>query len=329
MGIAALAAPWPARAAEAQAIWTGFRDRFVLAEGRAVDTGNGGVSHSEGQSYALLFAEAAGDRESFDRIWRWTDATLARRDMRLFSWRYDPRTEPAVADPNNAADGDLVIAWALMRAAKRWGEPAYEQAAGDIRAAVASRLIVETAAGAVLLPGLAGFQKDGSVTLNPSYYVWPALDAFAAAEPEGPWRKLVAAGEALMAKARFGPPGLPSDWIAVDASGGLAPAAGWPPRFGYDAVRTPLYLGWSGRTALLAPFRAYWAPLLKDGAAPPAWVDVVSGERADYVGSPGMVAVARLACGLAPAPLDAGGDYYGAALAGLAALAAEASATRA
>ena len=37
-----------------QAEWLAFRNRFIAPEGRVVDTGNGGVSHSEGQGYAML-----------------------------------------------------------------------------------------------------------------------------------------------------------------------------------------------------------------------------------------------------------------------------------
>lgn len=319
--LGAFGLPLPA-AAQARAFWPLFRDRFVTSEGRALDTGNGGVSHTEGQSYAMLFAEAAGDRESFERLWSWTDGHLSRPDMRLFSWRFDPRADPPVADPNNATDGDLVIAWALMRAARRWDAPRHAATARDIRAAVAANLVVDAATGPVLLPGLNGFRKDATVTLNPSYYVWPALDAFAAAEPDGPWRALAAAGEALLSKARFGVHALPADWISLDADGQATPAAGWPPRFGYDAVRTPLYLAWSGRSALLEPFRAYWGPRLKSGAAPPAWIDVATGQQADYAAPPGMLAVARWVCGSPPSPADWGGDYYSTALAGLVALGA-------
>lgn len=322
-GLATLAAPCPALAA-ATTFWTSFRDRFVLPEGRVLDSGNGGVSHSEGQSYGLIFAEAAGDRETFERIWRWTDRALARQDVRLFSWRYDPRAEPTVADLNNATDGELMIAWALMRAARRWREPAYAQAAGEIRAAVAAHLIVEAAVGPVLLPGLAGFQKDASVTLNPSYYVWPALDAFALAEPEGPWTGLIAAGEGLLLKARFGAHGLPSDWVSVSAVGGVSPAKGWPTRFSYDAIRVPLYLAWSGRSAALAAYRAYWSPSFKAGASPPAWVDVVSGEPAPYLSAGGLLEVAQLSCDLPVTPSDWKGDYYSTALSGLVRAAADA-----
>ena len=106
------------------AAWPGFKAAFLQPDGRIVDTGNGGISHSEGQGYALLLAEAGDDRAAFDRIHQWTEQMLARHDVALFSWRYDPRAAVPVGDTNNASDGDILIAWALLRAGQRWQDKA-------------------------------------------------------------------------------------------------------------------------------------------------------------------------------------------------------------
>lgn len=294
--------------------WPAFSQAFVTPEGRIVDTGNKGINHSEGQGYGMLLAAEAGDRDGFDRIWKWTDATLARKDRRLFSWRYDPAAAAPVDDPNNASDGDILIAWALQRAARRWRRPAFAKTAGDIRAAIAEALIVSSPRGAVLLPGLEGFQSDKTVVLNLSYYVWPALDAFAKADPSGPWRRLIADGEKLLAATRFGAHGLPCDWISLAAGGEIAPAKDRPPRFGFDAIRIPLYLQLSGREAALEPFRAYWNSTGNTPDKAPAWFDVVTGETAPFPLSQGARAVAALITGraLPKGPLPT--DYYAAVL---------------
>ncbi|MBC7668174.1 MAG: hypothetical protein H7236_06890 [Gemmatimonadaceae bacterium] len=90
--------------------WAAFKAAYVLQDGRVVDPENGGVSHSEGQGWTMLLAEAHGDRQTFDRAWGWTQAHLAREKAPLLAWRYDPRATPAVADENNAADGDIFVA---------------------------------------------------------------------------------------------------------------------------------------------------------------------------------------------------------------------------
>lgn len=301
----------------------GFRKRFVDPSGRAVDTGNGGISHSEGQGYAMLLAEADGDRPGFDLLWNWTRKTLTRPDQ-LFSWRYDPKAAIPVGDPNDAADGDILIAWALLRAAARWPGGPYGDASRTIRAAVASKLIVEHGGRSVLLPGVVGFANGDRLTLNPSYYIWPALDAFAKIDG-GKWRKLVRDGEALMTQARFGAAGLPTDWIDLTADGKISPAAGHAPQFGFDAVRVPLYLAWSKRTAATQNIRAFWSGYVARKTSIPAWVDVTNGQVAPFALSTGANAVVHLVVPGAlkvPVSLIAGEDYYSTVLAALSHLAA-------
>ena len=317
--VAGVALPGCARAQPASGGWPDFAARFLAPDGRIIDTGNGNISHSEGQGYGLLFAEAAGDRVAFDRIWNWTRLTLARSDVSLFAWRYDPAAAQPLSDPNNATDGDTLIAWALLRAAARWGGTDYAEQSGRIRAAVLTRLVRPFGGRTLLLPGLEGFTTPDHVTINPSYYVWPALDAFAATDAGG-WRTLLADGERLMTDIRFGSFRLPTDWVDVAANGILSPAAGRPPRFGFDAIRVPLYLAWSGRTRALGPYRSYWKACLRDKRLIPAWIDVSNSQIAPFPLSLGGVSVVHLVVDGHPAP--ASGDYYSTALANLTGLAA-------
>ncbi|MEM7021027.1 MAG: glycosyl hydrolase family 8, partial [Pseudomonadota bacterium] len=169
-----------ARAATPSALdqrdWRQYRTSFITAEGRVLDTGNQGISHSEGQGYAMLLAEAYGDAIQFDRLWRWTRTHLQVRDDHLFAWRWEPSDAGgAVADTNSASDGDILIALALARAAQRWDVPSYEKAAAAIASDVLERLVRPVEAWSVLLPGAKGFVHDAVVTVNPSYWVFPAL----------------------------------------------------------------------------------------------------------------------------------------------------------
>ena len=132
--------------------WRLYRSRFVTEAGRVVDTANGGISHSEGQGYGMLLAVAAGDRAAFERIWGWTRANLMVRPDSLLAWRWEPAKRPAVADMNDATDGDILVAWALTEAAEAWGEPAYRTAARRIAvlAAAVRTLLAVALAGKVL-----------------------------------------------------------------------------------------------------------------------------------------------------------------------------------
>ena len=297
--------------------WSPFKSTFLKADGRIVDTGNGGISHSEGQGYGMLLAEAANDAAGFASMASWTARVLGRNDVALHSWRYDPRAAVPVGDPNNATDGDILIAGALMRAGRRWKRPDYLVRARAIRVAIAKRLVRRQADRLLLLPGLVGFSWPDRTTVNPAYYVWPLLDEFLAADGDRVWGRVITDGEWLMRSARFGALGLPTDWVDVDGAGNVMPAIGRPPRFGFDAIRVPLYLSLSGRQADNTYVSRFWR-----GAKGviPAWIDVTTTARAPFALSSGGMAVVRRILGT-PLGANAGdSDYYSAVLGSLARL---------
>ena len=321
--------PGLAQTASIESEWAKYRDRFVTEDGRVLDTGNKAVSHTEGQGWTMLFAEAAGDQASFAKVWDWTRNNLQRRDNALFSWRYDPSdSNKPVADANDASDGDILIAWALIRAAQRWHDAEYDRAAHRIVADIHRHLLVKAPGGLMLLPGSHGFKSaDGTTVVNPSYYIYPALRDFARVLPSPDWQRLRRDGLRLLADGRFGRWGLTPDWIDIGRKGGLAPAAKFPARFGFEAIRVPLYLIW-GQAASperLASYLDFWNDF--GGKPIPAWTDVNDNSLAPYSGSTGFQAIVRLARGYGrpdPLPLPTIGDkddYYAASLTLLAAVA--------
>ncbi len=308
--------------------WSKYRARFVADDGRVLDTGNKHVSHTEGQGWAMLFAASFGDRVSFDRIWQWTRDKLQRRDSALFAWRWEPAEENPVSDVNNASDGDILIAWGLIRAARHWNEPAYAQAARHILGDIRHKLLQRDRRRLVLLPGFDGFKaEDGTIVVNPSYYIYPAFKEFARFAPAPDWSQLRRDGLGLLAEARFGRWGLTPDWLDIGGDGGIAPAGKFPARFGFDAMRVPLYLIWAGEASpeRLASYLDFWNEF---GEKPiPAWTDLKDNSVAPYAGSGGLRAIVQLARSFrdpASPPLPTIGDnddYYSASLVLLAQLA--------
>ena len=329
-GLAGALLPWRpqklladtnAGAAAIAAQWQVFRSRFLSSDGRVIDTGNGGISHSEGQGWGLLFAQAANDKDSFDLIFAWTSTFLARPQDALHVWRYDPSAKNPTADMNNATDGDIFIAWALARGAKSWGQPVLAAAAAALAADIRDKLCFTQSGKVFLLPGISGFVLPAALNLNPSYYVWPAFDTLAQLAPSEVWASMRADGLATLTAGVFGKWSLPPDWLAVGRPGlGLQPAALWPPRFSFDAIRVPLWLSWAKAMpeSLGAAFTNYW----QSSAFPyrPAWVDLQDGSFAKFAAPSGMTAVANLTlASLAgsqpslPNVADAA-DYFSAAL---------------
>lgn len=275
-------------------IWSAFKARFVTEQGRVVDTANGMISHSEGQAYGMLVAVAANDREGFERIWGWTRANLMVRDDKLQAWRWDPDKRPGVADMNNATDGDILAAWALAEAGELWNNVAYRVEARRIAVEVGRKTILfKTRWGALILPSIFGFgaeqRADGPV-VNVSYWVFPAFPRLYLVAPEIDWAGLNRSGMELLAKGRFGPAQLPTEWMSARNTT-LKPADGFPQNFGYNAIRIPLYMAWAGlgNRADYEPFVKMWSP----GGRGASVVDAATG-NAQSMGESGYASIAAL-----------------------------------
>jgi endoglucanase len=318
-----------------QADWNRYQQAYLSAQGRIVDTGNGGISHSEGQGIGMLLAAHYHDRAAFDLIWLWTRDNLQIRGDGLAGWKWVPQAGDgaagSLADRNNATDGDLFIAWALCRAGWQWNDASYLEAARAIARAIHSKLVVPSAYGPVLLPGADGFLKNGVATVNLSYWIFPALRDLDRLDPSLEWPKVTASGLSLLQAARFGRWQLPPDWLQLSPA--LAPAPDFKPRFGYDAVRIPLYLVWAKLDDAnnLKSFNDFWG-YFEGARFVPAWTQFSDDSIDSYDASPGMLAVTMLTrCRAAGTDLqrtpfagvDAAKDYYAASLLLLAKVAAQ------
>ncbi len=311
------------------AAWVDYAARFVMTDGRVVDTGMGGISHSEAQGTAMLLAERHDDRARFELVWSWTRNNLGVRKDPLFAWAWHPEARDHVTDRNSATDGDLLIAWALAEAGQRWQVAGFSQAAGAVTKALLGKLLRETDAGPVLLPGSEGFETPKGIVVNLSYAILPAYRVLDGLLPDPAWHRLTTAAHMLLAASHFGRFSLPPDWLFIPKGWKTASAAPalttWsqkPPRFGFDAIRVPLYLAWSGADGHeLWPYLSFWGyfdPL----PFHPAWIDLV--ENAVPIANlpPGFLSIRRLAeeathpsGGTAPfSGLTENEDYFSASL---------------
>ncbi|MEF2554077.1 glycosyl hydrolase family 8 [Aurantimonas sp. A2-1-M11] len=311
--------PQPSRAASAAAdihqvqpadyvvgSWQLYRSIYMSADGRIIDRENGSISHSEGQGYGMLIAVAAGDRQSFDTLWNWTERELLVRDDSLAAWKWDPAANPHVPDMNNATDGDLLIAWALLRAWKVWGVKDHLREARDIVEDVVRLTIADSRYGKVLLPGVEGFTSENSgdgPVVNMSYWVFPAIAELEQSMPELKALDLRSSGMKLLHAIKATPEGIPSDWTGL-AGEAPRPAEAFPPTFGYNAVRIPLYIAWetSDEPALLRSLQRPWTTS-ESGLAV---LDVTADTPVEPMVSPGYDAINDVvSCSLGDAePVD-------------------------
>ncbi|WP_305983898.1 glycosyl hydrolase family 8 [Roseibium sp. MMSF_3544] len=298
--------------------WRDYKDRFVTQEGAVIDDANKGISHSESQGYGMILAVAVQDRDTFRLIRDYTFETLQVRKDRLFAWKVEHTAKgPNVADTNNATDGDLLIAWALLEAYKSWGDRENLGSAQHVLTDIAAKLVHDTSLGPVLLPGAEGFLADEGkvVTLNPSYWVFPALESIARFDRSANWSEIAVIGEDVLDLSQRAPSYLPPDWVDI-AGIKLEPSAKFAPEFGYNSIRIPLYLAMS-ENAFREKKAADFATLRGFAAgASPSVVQVVTGDMTSVMGGKGFQAITALTRCIDksepfPTPLlQVGGDHY-------------------
>ena len=273
----------------------------------------------------MLLAVAHDDRVTFENLWQWTRTHLQVRNDKLFIWRKRPNVDLKDEDHNNASDGDMLIAWALLKADQQWQQADYRSTSLSILADIKHKLIVPWHGLSVLLPGEQGFAKDDGITINLSYWIFPALRAFAAADPDPVWKQLNDSGLTLLQQARFGRWQLPPDWLRLNTANTMEPVNS--KRFGYDAVRIPLYLAMADtESQTLSKFVDYWT--FYQGYTP-AWIDLNETVIDGYGASAGINAVKQLTLwrsgrnrSIKLPALTADQDYYSSTLLMLSRLAA-------
>lgn len=255
--------------------WDSYKSAFLSKDGRIVDFHQDGCSHSEGQGYGLLLAVAFGDREAFDRIWAWTRSNLRLRTDGLYSWKWGKRLDGRweIIDHNNATDGDLLIALALLKASDKWGAPAYAKDALPIVQSIKKNLAANLQGRALILPSYYGFIKKDVLVFNPSYLILPAFRAFAKVDDKAYWDKVWEDSVYFISKSLFGLHGLPADW-AVATDKGVRLHSEKSVYFGYDAIRVLLHLaGEGGAEAYPKGVREALRIYEKMGYVP-TWVDL-------------------------------------------------------
>jgi endoglucanase len=226
-------------------VWRAWKASHLASTGRVIDRLQQNSSHSEGQGYGLLLAAVMGDARSFEQMETWTRVNLAIRADTLMAWRWLPDTPERVPDLNNASDGDLFRAWALMKAADAFGVAEYRDRAAAIVADLVTTCIVarpDRIGMMLMLPAAQGFQTDEGFIYNPSYAMPLAMmdlaNAFDAPELAS------AADGAVQLMRDLASGGVVPDWVLLTPSGPRA-AEGFSFDAGYEAVRAPLYLVWS------------------------------------------------------------------------------------
>lgn len=283
--------------------WNAWKAAYLQADGRIVDAYSENASHSESQGYGLYLAVMFNDAEAFRAIYLWTEGNLAIRPDGLLAWRWQPDMTPHVPDTNNASDGDVFYAWALMKGAVLFDMPECQGRAAGIVAGLVQVCLPEVPSDAgrhLLLPGSEGFVRPEGTIYNASYWMPQLLSDLAVAFSTPDLQR--AADDGVARLTEMAETGLPPDWMMSTQTGWISAPESFSANTGYEAMRIPLYLCLSGMAEhpMVARFRdAYVAASQQDGATPTVF-DSQTGaviERSPNVGYAALAGLASCAAG--------------------------------
>ena len=267
---------WPA--------WDQFKKDYVSAEGRVIDPSDARkITTSEGQSYALFFALAANDRETFGKLFDWTQNNLAQGDLKstLPAWLWGKKDDNAwtVLDTNSASDSDVWIAWSLLEAGRLWKNANYTETGKALLSRIAREEVVNVPGlGSMLLPGKIGFAEANSWRFNPSYL--PPQLAIYFTRFGAPWTTLRETNQRLLMETAA--KGYSPDWVNYEKGKGWQKQSKTPLVGSYDAIRVYLWVGMMHnsdpqKARLLTRFNAMAAQTAREGV-PPEKVDTLTGK---------------------------------------------------
>ncbi|MEZ0323267.1 MAG: glycosyl hydrolase family 8 [Hydrogenothermaceae bacterium] len=164
--------------------WQEYKQKYLKENSYIIDPYNNRVT-SEAQGYGMILALKYNDKEVFDSIYKWTKINLQRQDN-LFSWLWNG----SVVDKNNATDGDLLIAYGLFKAYKKWKEDYYLQEFNTLNNSLKKLIVnikIKNDIDTLLLPAVYGFSNEKyEITLFPSYYIEFILKEFS--ENDKDWK---------------------------------------------------------------------------------------------------------------------------------------------
>jgi endoglucanase len=203
---------------------------------------------SEGLGYGLLLSVYNNDKATFDGIWKFTKRNL--NQYGLIPWLFN--TNNQVLDSNNATDGDVDAAFALIVAFKKgWG---YEQDAKNIINAMMTHII--NPGDFVLERGRANNPKNIVIT---DYFPPGYFQVFATFTGDNKWIQARDANYTIVKKGLDKPDVVLAPQV-TDTEGNISTSNG-SPDYNSDSARGPWRLAmdyvWFGDSRALAMLKDY------------------------------------------------------------------------
>lgn len=285
-----------------QASWVTYQQRYITAQGRIIDVYQDSASHSEGQAYGLLLALAFDDETLFQHIWIWTQTHLqVRENDKLLAWLWSAKDNKqgrfSLTDKNNATDADILMAYVLYQASKKWNNAHYLQQSLAMIADIRRILSVTMDQRLFLLAGEKGFyQKTDdkvNIAFNPSYQFIDFFHVFSTLDDQFFWRKVANNARYHLQQSYHNRHQLPPEWLQVenkkyrlDNNKSI--------EMSYGAYRVFLYESWNKKPEYPQGLD-YLLTFYQQQGYLPQRIDLINGDASKEAASAGIYAVLALA----------------------------------
>lgn len=217
-------------------IWISYKDK-IQKDGRTIDRSRDYLTTSEGQSYSMLRAVWMDDKEVFDRVLKWTNNNLRKRETdKLFAWKWGKNADgswdimKSEGGINTASDADQDIALALIFAHSRWNDERYLDQAIEVLNEIWRVEVITINNRPYLVAGNWAVSEE-KPTINPSYLSPAYYPIFAKVNPQNDWMALRETSYEVINKSTELPldketsANLTPDWVSIDpVSGEIVPS---------------------------------------------------------------------------------------------------------
>ncbi len=226
--------------------WSVFKRNFITPEGRVIDRYNQDITHTESIGYGMFFAVSYGDQKTFYLVREWLKKNMSLGQTNLYGWKWgkNDKGEWGMLDPNNATDGDMWIAYSMLLAYEKWKDNYLLQEAKSLIKSIKENTIIKYNGKVLLLPAQFGFNKDDYIKLNPSYTIPFIFEKFAHYDNDPIWKTLIYDSVDMFQNSALGNLKIHPDWIKIDKSSKQYTYFGDESIFGFDSIRTPLFIAY-------------------------------------------------------------------------------------
>jgi len=234
---------------------------FSATAAKAGAEGSARIKHStasktvsEGIGYGMLLASLNGDKDRFDKLWKYNKLYRV-SGTALMIWDITSFTRSTSG--NSATDADIDIMASLFIANKKWGEQAYLDDALAIGKSIYER---ELSSGKLLLPAMNTEALGDGTKINISYISLAAIKLLSIYDTERDWNAVLEANISFMQRIQNAGLGLFPDWVDPTNDQPITPpnlGSGCSPITASNGTNTSTCLVYN-KESVRIPWRVAW-----------------------------------------------------------------------